>query len=383
MAGRCSHTIGLFLPMLTLLGGCFAEGSFPLREEKLHIMTQWCAQNERHPLPAREWGSVVQRQMEYLLPPRSRGGLASGELRQSDGRPIDAGRTFGLDLAHVDRLLDNLHGLAMTAQVIPVKEPRQSQACWPGCHRVAIPMSDGLKISALLADPGGDRAIDGSYIVLLHGLFGRQYGNDQRNTVAALRAFGHHVLAVEMRGHGTTETENPQAPMTFGIDEPRDLLEIDHWLRERQGAKHVGLVGFSLTAHQSLLAAWIDSNRGARMSVSGSPLFESLPAPGEQPAFDAGMVLFSPVVNLVPYCNSLDTPRGMLISPVRAAFQDRAAIRLAERGQKPQRRMWAYVGYELQRSKWMKDYGGNYPPLLRDTISLIDFTGSWKACGSR
>ena len=74
--------------------------------------------------------------------------------------------------------------------------------------------------------------------------------------------------------------------------------------------------------------------------------------------------------------NSLDGKWSLLSSPVRYAFQDRAATRLAEHGQPPRRSMWAYVGYELRRSRWMSAYRSDYPSLLRDVILMIDFTGS-------
>jgi predicted alpha/beta-fold hydrolase len=381
MSRRASSIVAAVLSgwLIPLCCSCFSEQSFPMRPEALCSVKLPCAEGQGCPPPARQWGEVVHRQIEHLLPRRSQGGVTSVGLRQRDGRPIDLGRKYGFDPAEVDGLLQNLDGIIQTAQVIPVEEPRGRFADgWRACRRVEIPMSDGLVLSALLGEPTG-KPIDGSFVILGHGLFGRQYGCDQRNTFAALQAFGHHVLAIEMRGHGMTEAENPRHPMTFGIDEPRDLLAIDRWLRRTQGATRVGMIAYSLTAHQALMAAWIDSDPNARQECD-SPIFRSLPqsSTDEPPAFDGGMLLFSPAINLVEYCNSLDEPCDMISSPVRAAFQDRAATRLRERGQKPRRCLWAYAEYELRRSRWAEQYP-DYPSLLRDVLVLIDFTGSsWR-----
>jgi pimeloyl-ACP methyl ester carboxylesterase len=122
-----------------------------------------------------------------------------------------------------------------------------------------------------------------------------------------------------------------------------------------------------------LLAAWIDSDSSMRQRTD-SPLYRGLPEMQSVPAFDAGMLLISPAVNLVEYADSLDEPRTTLGSPVRAAFQNRAAARMRERGKARTGNFWAYVRQELERSHWRSEYA-SYPELLAGATEMLDFTG--------
>src|SRR6185369_3537176 len=81
--------------------------------------------------------------------------------------------------------------------------------------------------------------LGGSYIVITHGLFGSMNGLDVQNQVLALRNAGHHVLAVEMRGHGATHVKFPNESITFGVLEAPDLLAVARWLKSDKGAKRV------------------------------------------------------------------------------------------------------------------------------------------------
>src|SRR6185436_1559864 len=104
----------------------------------------------------------------------------------------------------------NLRGLEQTAQVcspppdIDAGPPRRlRREMWSHFDEVEVPC-DGALLYGRIGTPDKGTEIPGSYIIITHGLFGTLYGIDMQNHVEALRLAGHHVLALEMRGHGET-----------------------------------------------------------------------------------------------------------------------------------------------------------------------------------
>src|SRR5439155_254018 len=142
------------------------------------------------------WVEHVQPQLRPLLPLFSRQALTTAEM----GRDVYS--TFGMDPDRLDSLLFNYFGLMRSAQVAPSAASFNNTE-WPGYEPIEIIADDGLPLRGRIAPPTGHE-IAGSYIVITHGLFGQQAGTRQYNLAEALRAFGHHVVTIDMRGHGET-----------------------------------------------------------------------------------------------------------------------------------------------------------------------------------
>jgi pimeloyl-ACP methyl ester carboxylesterase len=104
--------------------------------------------------------------------------------------------------------------------------------------------------------PGGDHAIAGSLrdlgpstpvVLLLHGM-----GGDRRSTLPRARllvAAGISVLLIDLQGHGETPGEH----ITLGWRESDDVRTAIEWLRERDPARRIGVIGVSLGGASFLL----------------------------------------------------------------------------------------------------------------------------------
>jgi predicted alpha/beta-fold hydrolase len=245
-------------------------------------------------------------------------------------------------------------------------------------------MPDGIKLHARIAEPIESDCGE-SYIVETHGLFCGQEGYEARNLSEALRRWGHHVVAIEMRGHGQTEQAYPSYPMSFGASEVRDLLEVARWLRQERGAKRIGLLSYSITAQQAMAAAWVDGG-GVVLepeNLRQSPIFRNLPGPSEEPLYNAGIIAVAPPTNLLEYADTLEQRYTVLESPVRATFQYRIAQRLQAQGEPPAHSMWAFARHELARSGWGAQYA-DADSALRDVVGLVDFSGDgWERGADR
>ena len=361
---------------LTLAGllnlGCFSERSFVVPENRLVSCATVAAPN----CSAKDWIEGAATAVSSALPADHRAVVTTAGARRDDGGCVDVWRVFGVNPATLDKLLGNLSGLQETAQVSPPGNRDGGNAGaerWPGFTGVEIPMSDGLRIYARVAPPapGHDHAGERSYVVLTHGLFASQQGCEARNLADALRRYGHHVVAIDMRGHGETGRLNPRFPTTFGASEVRDLIEVARWLRDTRGARRVGLLCFSITAQEGMTAAWADSD--ALYDQAPSPVLDNLPRPRPQPAYDA-IVAVCPPLNLLEYAASLERKYSMLDSAVRATFQQRIAARMRAAGAPPTHSMWAYARFELSRTRWASRYP-DADALLRDVVRMADFSG--------
>jgi predicted alpha/beta-fold hydrolase len=367
------------LVLLPLLAGCFSEGSFPMVETELTPFPVRDVVMSRRP-DTMSWVEAYAPRLEPRLPAGQRGALTRSTVVLPDGATIDVMRHFHTSAANVDNIFGNYRGLAPTAQVIPADENEDAAINWIGFEPVQIRMRDQLPMVGYLAAPTR-RPIPGSYIVITHGLFGSQAGHDAHNVADAMRALGHHVLAVEMRGHGATGKLNPQYPILFGAGEVDDLLTLSRWLRQEQHATRVGLISFCITAQEAMAAAWVDGG-GAATENEDSPIIRSLPRPDALPAYNGGIVAICPPMNLISYADSLETRHNIFQSPVRSTFENRVAARFAAFGRAPETSMWKYVSFELSRSARCAEYA-NDRAFLTDTLSFIDFSGDGWKTGAR
>lgn len=372
-----------------LVDGCFSERSFTVPEDRLVTWVQPTppAAPAAETLDARAWADVAAALFQPRLPPQGGGRVVLTAAMVRDplypGYAVNVYRRYHRNGRWLDTLPGNPTGLQQTAQVSPAGDERAPAGeSWAGFEEVTIPMSDGLKLCARIAEPLG-RDGDDSYVVETHGLFCGQEGYEARNMSDALRRYGHHVVAIEMRGHGQTEKLNRDRPMTFGASEVRDLIEVARWLRAERGAKRVGLLSFSITAQQALAAAWVDGGAAAAevAAGSGSPILAGMPAPTDHPAYDA-IIAVAPPLNLVAYADSLERPYNMLESPVRATFQYRIAQRLAAQGERPAHSMWQFARHELGRSEWADRYADG-DAMIADLTAFIDFSGDRWTAGAR
>lgn len=104
--------------------------------------------------------------------------------------------------------------------------------------------ADGLDIAATYW-PG--RRSDGPAVLLLHGN-GASRGAEA-STAAWLSEQGYAVMTIDFRGHG----ESANASHSFGLFEARDAAAAFAWLKQRQRAAPVAVVGISLGGAAALL----------------------------------------------------------------------------------------------------------------------------------
>ena len=244
----------LILLLCILVGGCLSPHSFPMDPKTLCEI-----QRESEKIAARQWAGHIHALLAETLPRSSRKALTSDDLRQADGKITDVYNHFGLNANRIDSLLGNLDGVLTTSKSVAVEEAAPDESWSTGYESVEMPIGDGMTLSAHWR-PATGPDLGESYVLITHGLLGKQAGVDQLNISQALRTFGHHVVALDMRGHGQTMVRHPQAPITFGIDEGRDLIAVAHWLQDVRRARRVGLLCFSLTGFEGIMAAWIDSD---------------------------------------------------------------------------------------------------------------------------
>ena len=337
----------LLLPLLA--AGCFSERSFEM------VPAQLVRMPAGQSLSTREWATRMHALAADKLPADRRDGVTTDQLKEGDV-PLNVWQRFHLEPTELDSIFTNLHGIEQSAQVSsppPVMENGHvKRTLWVGFQAVQVPVGKDQFLFGIMGTPEPDREIPGSFIILTHGLFGSLDGYDIENHAQALRRAGHHVLAIEMRGHGETRCEHPEYAITFGVRESGDLLATTDWLRATHGAMRVGLVCFSLTGYESLLTAWLDG-RHAVEEFAGMPLLQELPAHRERAAFDAGMFVVSAPVGIMGVTKDFEHRYSALDGPVKASFQDRVAQRLHDYGDPAGFSMWDLSRAELMRSGLM------------------------------
>ena len=306
-------------------------------------------------LAARQWTAAVHSSSAVGLPAGAREALVSDTLQDEHGQPVDVFRKFTLEPAKLDTLYGNLRGIMHTARVTSPPPGNTPSPPWEGFEEVEVPLSDGLKPHARLGAPRPADEIPGSYVVITHGMFGSLEGVSMENHVQALRRAGHHVLAIELRGHGQTNERNRTIPITFGLRETSDLLSAARWLKREHHAKRVGLVSFSMTGFESLLAAWLDA-APLDPRDAGRPILRIAQKPNAEPSFNGGMFIVSTPVAFQTLSPVFAKRWKKLMNPVKATFQHQAEARLREFGDPPAWNLWDFVTAELRRDGWTRAY---------------------------
>ena len=327
-------------------------------------------------MSTRAWTTELNAKADRLLPVHERTVLTQDDFVK-EGRVVDVYRHFAVDEEWIDTLLGNWRGLEQTAQVASPPPERDGKGnilrtVWNGFKEVDVPVEGGVVLYGRLGAPDPRHEIPGSYIVFTHGLFGTLDGIDTENQVEALRRAGHHVLAIEMRGHGETGVRHPEYAVSFGIRESSDLIAVAEWLKKTQGAKRVGLVSFSLTGYEALLTAWLDGAQPVKR-FDGVPLLKELPRRCEgEPAFNAGMFVVSPPVDMGSVADSFEKHYTVFDGPCHCIFQGHLEERMAHVGdESPTTSMWGWAESELVRGGWGDVYTTS-GAMRTDFVRFID-----------
>ncbi len=104
---------------------------------------------------------------------------------------------------------------------------------------------DGYALHALFVPAEGE---SDRYVIITHG-----YGYNHIGSVKYVHLFrrmGFHCVIYDNRGHG----QNVRVPVTMGLREHRDLLDVIADTKERFGAAHIGLHGESMGSATSVMA---------------------------------------------------------------------------------------------------------------------------------
>jgi predicted alpha/beta-fold hydrolase len=330
---------------------------------------------------ARDWVAQLPRPFVSAEPPaRSKEALTTEELTV-DGQPINVGKRFNLRFGYLDNLLLNSRGISDTSASASHGNVRERPQ-WPGFEDVAVPVSGNAVLWGRLGIPDKEREIPGSYVIITHGLFGCLDGPLIGRQIETLRRAGHHVLAMEMRGHGMTHILHPDYPITFGQEDCCDFLAAARWLKSTHGATRVGLVSFSLTGFEALLAGWIDG-REPVVEFAGRPLQHVVPTRESTPAFNGGMFIVSAPVGILGTADRFDPKLSIVVNPVKAKFQDLVSKRLAEFKQPPGYSMWDLARGEFPRSD-LHNYYPTFEAARPDLARYVDFSQDhWKVGAAR
>ncbi|HEY4328604.1 MAG TPA: hypothetical protein VGN88_02620, partial [Phycisphaerae bacterium] len=348
---ECSRWLLLALLVLAL-PGCLSEVSFPMRPERLIRVVN------ADKLTTRAWTARLHAAAASLLPQGRSEALTTEGLLTND-KPTDVWGYFHLNPAELDTVTKNLHGIEETAQTVSptpgIHDSFFDRPPWHGFHDVEVPVADDVYLWGRLGIPDKATEIPGSYIIITHGLFGSMDGKDIMNHVEGLRQMGHHVLALEMRGHGQTNAFHPEYAMSFGIFESGDMLAAARWLKSTYHAQHVGLVSFSLTGYEALLAAWLDGTN-AETELHGLKMEHLLPVHQDTPAFDLGMFIVSAPVDILALSDDFTAQRSKFQAPVKTTFQEHVHQRLVYYGQPNGFTMWDLAREEFNRGGLKKLY---------------------------
>lgn len=366
--------LALLLLLLLALPGCLSEGNFPAHFDRLVTV------QHSDKVSTREWAARTHAAAEPLMPWGRRDALTTDELT------VNVWKRFGLDPERLDNILLNLRGIEQTAQTVSpmpgMVDGRLARPKWDGFESVKVPVAEGVQLCGRLGVPEKHNEIPGSFIIFTHGLFGSLDGNDVTNQVQALRQMGHHVLAVEMRGHGETYCEYPKCAMTFGLSESGDLLAAARWLKSEHHATRVGLVAFSLIGFESLLTAWLDGKEAAS-DLPEAKIFAGLPRPQAEPTFNGGMFVVSAPVGLPQVARQFEPRYTLLQAPVKYTFQQKVKERITPNPEGKLYTMWDLAKYQLV----LSDYRSLYPtfndaqPVLLKFLDLSE--NNWQVGATR
>jgi len=307
----------LICTLLTAAPGCmFSEHSFPI-DHSAAVRAQ-----TPKGLSARQWLPEAHKRLRNLLPHNNKPTLLTDELSDPSGRPVDLVSTYRLKPEKLESLFVNFMGLSYSAQVTGKDAGHIPAPQWPGFADVWTPISPKLKLAGRLgmARDADGKVVSADCIVLLPGLCGGNNVKRQRDMAAALRSGGFHVLAIETRGQGQTAVRYPKMRATWGILESTDLLIVSDWLEDKPNVKRTGLIGFSWGGVHAMITAWAEGRANGHPSVS--PRIESvLPKLPPRRRYRAGVLVFSPVLDLEVLVEKMMTPQSYLLHPFRAGLQ--------------------------------------------------------------
>jgi predicted alpha/beta-fold hydrolase len=359
---------------LVSIPGCFSEQNFPPHYQRLVTV------ENKDNADTRAWAPRLHAAAKPLLPWGRQDALTTDQLT------VNVWKHFDLDPEKLDNIFYNLHGVEQSAQTVsptpPLRDGHLVRPVWPGFEVVEVPVADGVKLCARIGTPDPRREIPGSWVIFTHGLFGSLDGKDVTNHVEALRQMGHHVLALEMRGHGETFCTYPKCAMTFGLCESGDLLAAARWLKQEHGATRVGLVAFSLIGYEALLTAWLDGKEPAS-DLPDAKIFAALPKPQPEPAFNAGMFVVSAPVGITQTARDFEPRYTMLEAPVKHSFQQHVIDRIVPNPGGRLYTMWDLAQYELV----LSDYRALYPSFADAQPILLKFldmgANNWQVGAAR
>jgi predicted alpha/beta-fold hydrolase len=270
---------------------------------------------------ARMWLRETHAKLSRLMPSNAPPALLTDDLRKPDGTPVDVMRHFDVNPETLQKLVFNYYGLTQTAQLVGQGYVAGPEQVWPGFEEVWIPVGPRMRIAGWMAYARKDgEVIDSSCIVLIPGLLGCNEVRRTRDLADALVRAGHHVLAVEMRGHGQTDMRYPDEPYTYGVVETADMLKVSEWLDEQQHVLASGLVGFCWGANEAVLAAWFDGRSADDASVSVGQR-KVLGPPNGRRHFTAGVMAFSGAWRFEELRDLLEKPCDYWTEPVTNAVQ--------------------------------------------------------------
>jgi len=114
---------------------------------------------------------------------------------------------------------------------------------------VSFPSRDGLILRGWWLEGGDDNPI----IAVVHGSEGNRAHPAERmlGIVKDLVSYGYNVLMLDMRGHGESDGKHISA----GYYERNDLLGAIDYIRQCSIESKIGVIGFSMGAAASLMAA--------------------------------------------------------------------------------------------------------------------------------
>jgi len=310
------RTTLVFTLLVTTPGCFFSEHSFPIDPGG--------ATRADTPanLPARQWLVAAHEKLKNLLPHHRNPTLLTGELSDPSGRPVDLVARYSLKPDKLESIFVNFMGLSYSAQVTGADAGNTPAPEWPGFIDVWAPINTNLKLAGRLGMARGPdgKVISADCIVLLPGLCGGNNVIRQRDLAASLKSSGLHVLAVETRGQGQTAVRYPDVACTWGMFESSDLLVVSDWLEAKPNIRRTGLIGYSWGGVHALLTAWSEGRPDKHPSIAPgvAKILPKLP-PGRR--YRAGMLVFSPKLDIDVLVEKLDKPQSYLIRPVRAGLQ--------------------------------------------------------------
>ena len=307
----------LALALLAAAPGCFfSERSFPIDPE------QTTRADTPANLPARKWIVGAHEKLKGLLPYHPDSAALTNELSDPSGRPVDLVAKFTLKPDELESIFVNFLGLSYSAQVTGADAGNTPAPQWPGFVDIWVPINPDLKLAGRLGMARGPdgKVIPADCIVLLPGLCGGNNVIRQRDLAAALRSNGLHVLSVETRGQGQTAIHYPGVACTWGVFESSDLLVISDWLESKPNIRRTGLIGFSWGGSLAILTAWAEGRPAEHRSIAPG-VASVLPKLPSGRRYRAGVLVFSPVLDIEVLVEKMARPRSYLFHPVLAGLQ--------------------------------------------------------------